>query len=207
MPVLEKLMILGWSLEKCKRVYCKQYYTRYDSCKLTNMLSETCKQLYMNKPGDDTTIATVKIVSRKNVCLYSGPPMDKSCDERLVTEFMIPEGKKIVCGGSSANIVSRVLKQPLMPSIEYSDPEIPPTATIAGIDLVNRRCNNIKKKLLIFLKSYVENPTARRFWQVLTLKTEHLKLQRCLLSLQHICIYTLDNILIRHIKLQIYPLI
>ena len=102
------------------------------AARLTNMLSETCKQLYMNKPGDDTTIATVKIVSRKNVCLYSGPPMDKSCDERLVTEFMIPEGKKIVCGGSSANIVSRVLKQPLMPSIEYSDPEIPPTATIAS---------------------------------------------------------------------------
>lgn len=115
------------------------------AARLTNMLSETCKQLYMNKPGDDTTIATVKIVPRKNVCLYSGPPMDKSCDERLVTEFMIPEGKKIVCGGSSANIVSRVLKQPLMPSIEYSDPEIPPTATIAGIDLVTEGVITLKR--------------------------------------------------------------
>ena len=139
------------------------------AARLTNMLSETCKQLYMNKPGDDTTIATVKIVSRKNVCLYSGPPMDKSCDERLVTEFMIPEGKKIVCGGSSANIVSRVLKQPLMPSIEYSDPEIPPTATIAGIDLVTEGVITLKRTVDI-LKSYVENPTGKEVLASLDLK-------------------------------------
>lgn len=151
----------GLDLEKVSEYVVNSITPDMTAARLTNMLSETCKQLYMNKPGSDTTIATVKIVSRKNVCLYSGPPMDKSCDERLVTEFMIPEGKKIVCGGSSANIVSRVLKQPLMPSIEYSDPEIPPTATIAGIDLVTEGVITLKRTVDI-LKSYVENPTGQR---------------------------------------------
>lgn len=118
--------------------------------------------------------------------------MDKSCDERLVTEFMIPEGKKIVCGGSSANIVSRVLKQPLMPSIEYSDPEIPPTATIAGIDLVTEGVITLKRTVDI-LKSYVENPTGKEVLASLDFKTEHLKLRRCLLRIAHICIYTLTK--------------
>lgn len=164
-----ELMNLGWTWKNVSEYVVNSVTPDMTAARLTNMLSETCKQLYMNKPGDDTTIATVKIVPRKNVCLYSGPPMDKSCDERLVTEFMIPEGKKIVCGGSSANIVSRVLKQPLMPSIEYSDPEIPPTATIAGIDLVTEGVITLKRTVDV-LKKYVENPTGREVLASLDLK-------------------------------------
>ena len=50
----------------------------------------------MNKPGDDTTVATVRIVPQKIGVFNSGPPVDPNNDERLVTEFMMPEGKKIV---------------------------------------------------------------------------------------------------------------
>lgn len=153
-----QLMNLGWTWENVCEFVSSRVRPGITSARLTNMLSETCNQLYMNKPGDDTTVATVRIVPKKAVSLYSGPPVDPQNDERLVTEFMMTEGKKIVCGGSSANIVSRVLKEPLTPSLEYIDPEIPPTAKIPSIDLVTEGVITLKKTVDI-IRDYVENPT------------------------------------------------
>ena len=152
------LMNLGWSWENVCKFVTHKTHKGISSARLTNMLSDTCNQLYLNKPGDDTTVATVRIVPQKIVSLYSGPPVDPNNDERLVTEFMMPEGKKIVCGGSSATIVSRVLKEPLTPSLEYIDPEIPPTAVIPSIDLVTEGVITLKKAVDI-IRGYVENPT------------------------------------------------
>lgn len=152
------LMNLGWTWENVCEFVSSRVRAGVTSARLTNMLSETCNQLYMNKPGDDTTVATVKIVPKKSVSLYSGPPVDPGSDERLVTEFMMTEGKKIVCGGSSANIVSRVLKEPLTPSLEYVDPDIPPTAVIPSIDLVTEGVITLKKTVDI-IRAYIENPT------------------------------------------------
>lgn len=153
-----QLMNLGWTWENVSRYLLSHIKSGITAARLTSMLSETCNQLYMNKPGDDTTVAMVRITQKMVVSLYSGPPVDPKSDERLVTEFMIPEGKKIVCGGSSATIVSRVLKEPLIPSLEYIDPEIPPTAEIPGIDLVTEGVITLKKAVDI-IKAYIENPT------------------------------------------------
>lgn len=152
------LMNLGWTWENVCEFVSSRVRPGITSARLTNMLSETCNQLYMNKPGDDTTVSTVRIVPKKTVSLYSGPPVNPKDDSRLVTEFMMVEGKKIVCGGSSANIVSRVLKEPLKPSLEYVDPDIPPTAEIPSIDLVTEGVITLKKTVDI-IKEYVENPT------------------------------------------------
>lgn len=152
------LMNLGWGWENVCKFLTNKIHKGISSARLTNILSDNCNQLYMNKPGDDTTVATVRIVPQKIVSLYSGPPVDPNNDERLVTEFMMPEGKKIVCGGSSATIVSRVLKEPLTPSLEYIDPEIPPTAVIPSIDLVTEGVITLKKAVDI-IRGYVENPT------------------------------------------------
>ena len=152
------LMNLGWTWENVCEFVSSRVRPGITSARLTNMLSDTCNQLYINKPGDDTTVATVRIVPKRVVSLYSGPPVNPKNDARLVTEFMMVEGKKIVCGGSSANIVSRVLKEPLTPSLEYIDPEIPPTAEIPSIDLVTEGVITLKKTVDI-IRDYVENPT------------------------------------------------
>lgn len=153
-----QLMNLGWTWENVSKYVAHCAKPDITSARLASMLSETCNQLYMNKPGDDTTVAAVKIVPQQIVSMYSGPPVNAENDERLVTDFMIPEGKKIVCGGSSANIVSRVLKEPLTPSIEYIDPEVPPTAEIPSIDLVTEGVITLKKTVDI-MKRYYDDPT------------------------------------------------
>lgn len=151
------LMNLGWTWKNVSEYLANKASRDISSARLANMLSQTCNQLYMYKPGDDTTIAIVKIMEKKEVSLLSGPPMDKANDSRYVVDFMQPEGKKIVCGGTSATIVSRIIGEQLNPSIEYVDPEIPPVATLDGIDLVTEGVITLQKVLDI-LKMYLDNP-------------------------------------------------
>lgn len=78
----------------------------------------------------------VKVLPRKSVNLLASPPKDKDKDEQMVRDFMKAMGKKVVCGGSSANMVGRVLSRRVSTALTYSDPDIPPIGRIEGIDLV-----------------------------------------------------------------------
>ena len=70
------------------------------------------------------------------VNLLTGPPADEKDDERMVRDLMESEGKKIISGGSSANLTARILRKEIVTHVNYADPFIPPTASIEGIDLV-----------------------------------------------------------------------
>ena len=78
-------------------------------------------------------------------------------------ELLAGGGKTIVCGGTTSNLVSRVMGKPLIPSIEYFDPEIPPTAKIQGIDLVTEGVITIGQVLKL-AKGYLENEDLSAAW-------------------------------------------
>ena len=136
------------------------------SPRLVSMLCRACKDLYMGAPGDDTTVAAVSIVKRKNVNIFTGPPTSYDDDAVLMRDFMTTPGKKIVCGGTSANIAARILRKKIITSINYTDPEIPPIATLEGVDLVTEgvltlnRCANM-------LEQYNKGDLSEKFFDSL----------------------------------------
>ena len=58
---------------------------------------------------------------------------------------MAERGKRVVCGGSSAQIISRLLNRPVTTSIDYTDPELPPIGHIDGMDLVTEGVLTLSK--------------------------------------------------------------
>ena len=104
--------------------------------RLAVMLSQACEELYEEKPGDDTTVAVARVIERKIVNIFTGPPKSKEDDGRLMHDFMHAEGKKVVAGGTSANIAARILGKEIVTRIDSRNPDVPPTAEIEGIDLV-----------------------------------------------------------------------
>lgn len=127
---------------------------------LSTVLTEQCLKLYGGKPGDDTTACTVRIRRRQPMNLMIGPPSDRNDCDKMVSLFLSKEGKRIVCGGTTSTIVSSYLNKPIIPNLNYFDPEIPPTATIEGIDLVTEgvitinRVNEYAKDYLLDNESY-----------------------------------------------------
>ena len=105
-------------------------------------------------PGDDTTVCCVKIRERKQVNLLVGPPSNKEDDNRMLTLFFGKEGKHIVCGGTTSQIVSKFLRRPIDLSIDYVDLGIPPTAKIEGVDLVTEGVITLAK-VLEYANSYL----------------------------------------------------
>ncbi|MDK2585427.1 SpoIIE family protein phosphatase [Romboutsia sedimentorum] len=140
-----KILNLGWQWDDIQK-YLKANTNRNMSSKtVTNLLLGACDQLYMQQPGDDTTVATIKAVTPKKAVLFSGPPIDPNMDQTVVDKIMNVRGKKIVCGGSAGNIVARELDRELKTSFTIIDKDIPPIGYIKGIDLVTEGVLTIRK--------------------------------------------------------------
>ena len=124
---------------------------------ITNNLLGVCNQLYYFEPADDTTVATIKVSHDSKAVLFSGPPINKKMDKEVVHKMMGSAGKKIVCGGTTANIVARELNVEYKSSTEIIDEDIPPIGYIEGIDLVTEGVLTLRKSCEILKKLLTTN--------------------------------------------------
>lgn len=176
-----ELMNLGWTWEDMADYTLKCTKQTLSASRLAAMLSQLCDDLYGNKPGDDTTVAVARVIERRIVNIFTGPPTHKEDDERVVRDFMKQEGKKVVCGGTSANITSRVLKREIVTSVNYADPTVPPMATIEGMDLVTEGVLTIGKSLGL-LKRYENDEFDEAFFDELDADNGAAKLAKLIIE-------------------------
>lgn len=155
-----QLLNFGWIWEDIAEYAVRQYGKTVSAMRLAASICQACDELYQYRPGDDTTVACMRIINAKPVHLMTGPAQDPAQDSVMVKNFM--EGdentRRIVCGGTSATIVSRVLNRRLDVSLDYVDPEIPPIAYMDGIELVTEGVLTLNRVIQL-LKRYVKNET------------------------------------------------
>lgn len=146
------LNLQGWTWEAVSEYALKCTKNTPSASRLAVLLTQACDELYEERPGDDTTVAVVRVIERRIVDLFTGPPKNKEDDERLVHDFMRSEGKKVVAGGTSANITARVLGREITTRIDSRNPDVPPMAQIQGIDLVTEGVLTLGKCLKLLRK-------------------------------------------------------
>lgn len=153
-----QLLNFGWLWEDVAAYAVKQYRLTISAVRLANALCRACDELYQYRPGDDTTVAVMRIINSKPVHLMTGPPKDPEDDVCMVKDFLSGDDttKRIICGGTSANIVSRTMDKKLTVSLDYYDPDLPPVAYIDGIELVTEGVLTLNRVLKL-LKRYVKN--------------------------------------------------
>lgn len=149
----EILDLQGWTWENMSEYTLKCTKETLSASRLAAMLSQACDDLYIQKPGDDTTVAVTRVIERKVVNLFTGPPKSKEDDEKLMYDFMHMEGKKIVSGGTSSNIAARVLHKEIVTTVDRNHPDVPPMSTIEGLDLVTEGVLTMGRSLKL-LKQY-----------------------------------------------------
>ena len=155
-----QLLNFGWLWEDIAKYAVKQYALTISAMRLAAAICQACDELYQYRPGDDTTVACMRIINAKPVHLMTCPAQDPSMDEEMVRSFMSGDDstKRIVCGGTSATIVSRILKKRLDVSMDYVDPDIPPIAYMDGIELVTEGVLTLNRVVQL-LRRYVKNET------------------------------------------------
>ncbi len=180
-----ELLNFGWLWQDIADYAVRQYPLTVSAMRLAASISRACDELYQFRPGDDTTVACMRIIDSKPVHLMTGPARNPEDDVRMVQDFMDDaNAKTIVCGGTSATIVSRVLGKKLDVSLDYVDPEIPPIAYMDGVDLVTEGVLTLNRVLQL-LRRYVKNETvSEEFFQELdkpngAAQIAHILLERC----------------------------
>ncbi len=150
------ILNLGWQWENVSDYLIKQ--TKIEKCakNISKKLIDTCTFLYDERPGDDTSVVAVKYREQEVIQLFAGPPENMDQDQEMVKNFLGAEGKKIICGGTAANIVSRETENEIVVDFETGNEEIPPMAKMKGIHLVTEGVITLSK-VLENIDNYIRN--------------------------------------------------
>ncbi|MDE5576705.1 MAG: serine/threonine-protein phosphatase [Oscillospiraceae bacterium] len=149
-----KTLNFGWQRDSIIDFMVGNYDSKMSAKGISQLLLDECNDLYGGEPGDDTTVAAVKIRQRIPVSLMIGPPSNPQDLKKMQTLFFAKEGKHIVCGGTTSKLASEYLGKPVIPCLDYFDPDIPPIAKIEGIDLVTEGVVTMTK-VLEYADSYL----------------------------------------------------
>lgn len=126
----------GWKREEIASFMEMLSHAGYTAKTLSTMLVDECDKLYGFQPGDDATACVVRIRKRVPMNLLFGPPSNRDDADRMMSLFFSKEGKHIICGGTTSSIAAKFLGKPLNASLNFEKSDIPPIATIEGVDLV-----------------------------------------------------------------------
>ena len=175
-----ELLNLGWTWESMAEYTLKCAKETKSAARISSLLSQACDDLYQQRPGDDTTVAVARVIERRIVNIFTGPPKDKEDDRKLMMDFMASEGKKIVCGGTTSKIAAQYLGQNITNNNDGTK-EVPPTANIRGIDLVTEGVLTMSHTFKL-LRRFDEGDIDEEFFDALDANNGGAKLARILLE-------------------------
>ncbi len=137
----------GWKLEEIASFMESISHAGYTAKTLSTMLVDECDKLYGHEPGDDATACVVRIRKRVPMNMLFGPPSNRDDADRMMSLFFSKAGKHIICGGTTSSIAAKFLRKPLKASLNFEKSDIPPTATIDGVDLVTEGVITVNRVL------------------------------------------------------------
>lgn len=153
----------GWDRKDIISYMETFYGVGFTAKTLSTILLDECNRLYDGKPGDDTTVCTVRIRKREPMNLLFGPPSNRDDCDKMMSLFFSKEGKHIVCGGTTSSIAARYLGKTVQTELNFVDPDIPPIAHIDGVNLVTEGVITINK-VLEYAKDYLKDNEAYKDW-------------------------------------------
>lgn len=131
-------MPLGWGFEFVQS-YLSQQIGREPSVSSRELARRLVQEALANdslKAKDDITCGVLYFRHPRRLLVLTGPPFARERDKELASIIKEHSGRKAICGGTTAGIVSRLLNCPIQTPVAKIDPEIPPASLMDGIDIV-----------------------------------------------------------------------
>lgn len=136
----------GWGHDEVAKFLEDSIQPDDNAREITRILLTNVDYLYGGQPGDDSTVAALRIIPASETRVMVGPPSSPEDDEKVVQKLLAASGKKICCGGTTSNIVSRITGHEILTdSLLNMTPDVPPKGFIEGIDLVTEGVLTLQK--------------------------------------------------------------
>jgi hypothetical protein len=127
----------GWGWEQVGA--CLEEATRRGASGAETLVGQVMaktRSLYGADPGDDATFVGILARDPSRLMVFTGPPTDRALDETCAKRILDFDGRKVVCGGTTGNIVARYLGEEIETDLSTLREDLPPIGYLAGIDLL-----------------------------------------------------------------------
>ncbi len=142
-----KSLPLGWRLDGVREFTRTQIEANPDISSHDLAQAIVCRAHSLDRLSakDDITCMVVYVRRPRRTLVVTGPPFIKEHDGQLVQKIKDFEGRKIVSGGTTAQIVSRLMQKPLKVDMSCWSAQVPPCSMMEGIDLVTEGMLTLSK--------------------------------------------------------------
>lgn len=128
----------GWGLENITK-FAEKQLMRDPEVSATKLARKILNQASMNDSfeiRDDASCGIVYFRKPREFMLITGPPFYKIKDSDFVNRIQEFPGKKIICGGTTAEIIARELDLDVEIQHRFSEKTLPPAAKMEGFEMV-----------------------------------------------------------------------
>ena len=98
-------------------------------------------------PKDDISACVLYFREPREALVFTGPPFHQEKDSEYARIFANFKGKKAICGGTTANLISRELNRPITMDTTISIGKLPACSYMDGVDLVTEGILTLTKAL------------------------------------------------------------
>ena len=143
----EKRFPMGWGGQKLE-AFVQNQLEREPEVTATRLARKIMNQVEMNdgfKLKDDASCGVINFRKPREFMLITGPPFYKIKDQDFVGRVKDFPGKKIICGGTTAEIIARELELDISIQHHYDWDNIPPAADMEGFEMVTEGILTLSK--------------------------------------------------------------
>ncbi|HZH71464.1 MAG TPA: SpoIIE family protein phosphatase [Mariniphaga sp.] len=134
-----KRYVMGWGLDKIG-MFALNQINRMPDISATKLARKIINQAALNDDfelKDDATCGVIYFREPRKFMLITGPPFYKIKDYDFAERIRNFNGKKIICGGTTAEIIARELDIPVeIQHIPKTLGKLPPVANMEGFEMV-----------------------------------------------------------------------
>ena len=140
-------MPLGWRSAQLENFILETVSTEPDisARELSRKIVARAHLNDIQKAKDDITCAVIYPRKPRRLLLLSGPPIDPANDDRLFSRYRDFNGRKIICGGTTAGIIAGRLGERIETDIRERTKDVPPVSYMKGADLVTEGILTLSK--------------------------------------------------------------
>jgi hypothetical protein len=139
--------VMGWGIENLGELLAETVRDEPD-ISATRLAAKVIDKANLNDGfllKDDASCAVIYFREPRKLMICTGPPLDEKRDQeyaRILADF---EGKKIICGATTADLISREWKKPITDTNEFTDPELPPISHMEGVEFITEGILTLSK--------------------------------------------------------------
>ncbi|MDP4183683.1 MAG: SpoIIE family protein phosphatase [Bacteroidota bacterium] len=137
----------GWGIDHLRDFVLSQL-ERFPDISALRLCRKIVNQATLNDEyilKDDISCGVIYIRQPRDIMIVTGPPFYKSRDRDFALKVKSFRGARIVCGGTTSEIIARELDLTLQTESSLADPALPPKSSMEGFELVTEGILTIGK--------------------------------------------------------------